>query len=108
MKCADILNEAATLVGGARNDQHGDKHDNFINIARYWTAHLHAKGLIVGSLDAEDVALMMVLLKVARTKTGCFNKDDYLDLCGYGGIAYELADSKDHFGIDPGDGYVKG
>lgn len=92
MKCADLLKEVAKLVGGDRNDQHGDKHDNFANIARLWTSFMRAKSVDV-TISAEDVALMMVLLKVARTKTGCYNKDDYADMVGYGSIAYELADN---------------
>ncbi len=91
MKCADLLREVADLVGGDRNDQHGDKHANFHNIAGLWTAYLEAKNVDC-RLTPEDVALMMVLLKVARTRTGCYNKDDFTDMCGYASIAYELAD----------------
>jgi hypothetical protein len=45
---------------------------------------------------------MMVLLKVARTRTGCYNKDDFTDMCGYASIAYELADCY-AFDFDPGE-----
>jgi Domain of unknown function (DUF6378) len=34
---------------------------------------------------------MMVLLTVARTKTGAFNRDDYVDAAGDAGIAAEAA-----------------
>ena len=40
---------------------------------------------------------MMVLLKVARTKTGAHNPDDYIDMTGYAAIAAELAD-REHAG----------
>ena len=33
----------------------------------------------------------MVLLKVARTKTGSLNRDDFVDMVGYAGLAGEIA-----------------
>ena len=55
------------------------------NIAALWSAYLGMP------ITARDAALMMVLLKVARTKTGAFNLDDYVDAAGYAGIAAEVA-----------------
>ena len=43
-------------------------------------------------LNGLDVALMMTLLKVARTKAGSHNPDDYVDMVGYSAIAGELAE----------------
>jgi len=40
---------------------------------------------------------VLVLLKVARTKTGAHNPDDYIDMTGYAAIAAELAD-REHAG----------
>ena len=34
---------------------------------------------------------MMVLLKIARSKTGTFNLVDFVDAAGYAGIAAEVA-----------------
>ena len=42
-------------------------------------------------INAVQVALMMNLLKVARTKTGDFNLDDFVDMTGYAGCAGEIA-----------------
>ena len=42
-------------------------------------------------ITARDAALMMMLLKVARTKTGTYNPDDYVDAAGYSAIAAEVA-----------------
>jgi hypothetical protein len=86
--------EAAALVGGDRAVQHGDKLINHQNIAALWTAWLYRRGLIseVSELSAHDAAVMMVLLKVARTLTGAHNPDDYRDGVGYLAIAGSLAD----------------
>jgi len=85
MKNSDILNIASQLVNNDRNDQHGDMTTNHINIAKLWSAY---KGV---EFTAHDVAVMMALLKIARTKIGKVNPDDYVDACGYLGIAGEIA-----------------
>lgn len=86
MKAEDICKKAAELVGGDRAVTHGDKIENHWNIAALWSAYLGVE------ISARQVALMLALLKIARTKTGAHNPDDYVDLCGYGSIAGEIAD----------------
>lgn len=76
---------AADLVSGNRNDQHGDKHENHKNIARLWSAYLDFE------ISALQAAQMMALLKIARTKTGSYNEDDYIDQIGYAACAGEIA-----------------
>tara|TARA_X000000950_G_scaffold214758_1_gene258375 strand:+ start:1429 stop:1692 length:264 start_codon:yes stop_codon:yes gene_type:complete len=85
MKNNDILNLASQLVNEDRNKQHGDITENHINIAKLWSAY---KGV---EFTAHEVAIMMTLLKIARTKQGSVNPDDYIDASGYIGIAGEIA-----------------
>tara|TARA_R110000823_G_scaffold242581_1_gene367027 strand:- start:145 stop:462 length:318 start_codon:yes stop_codon:yes gene_type:complete len=91
MKAEDTLNKAASLVGGDRANTHGDKEANHSNIANLWAAYLRNKPLDDECLTPHDVAMMMVLLKVARTQAGSHNPDDYVDMAGYAGIAGGLA-----------------
>jgi len=91
MKASEIATEAARLVNGDRNATHGDMMKNHQNIADLWNAYIGNRPNWEGELTAVDVALMMALLKVARTQTGTFNADDYTDLCGYAAIAGEIA-----------------
>ncbi len=86
-----ILHQAAKLVDGDRDNQHGNKHDNFRNIATMWNAYINTMKHPL-KLQSKDVAKMMVLLKLARTQTGNFNEDDYVDMAGYTGCAAELED----------------
>lgn len=79
-----VIASALALTGGDRASQHGDKVDNHQNIAALWTAFLGHP------ITADQVALMMVLLKVARTKTGSLNRDDFVDMAGYAGVAGEI------------------
>jgi hypothetical protein len=84
MKAEEICRKAAELVAGDRAEQHGDMHENFANIAELWSAWLG-----VGITKA-DVAAMMALLKLARTKSGAKNEDDAVDAAGYCGIMGQL------------------
>lgn len=89
---ASIAIEAANLVSGNRQKDYGNKWDNHLNIAKMWNAYLGGKGVDT-YLEPHDVALMMILLKMARTLTGdAFHKrDTYVDIVGYGAIAGVLA-----------------
>ncbi len=85
LAAAEICARAAALVQGERQTIHGDKVQCLQNIADLWSAYLGA------TVAAHDAALMLVLLKVARTKTGTYNVDDYVDVAGYAGCAGEIA-----------------
>ena len=80
----EILSEAIRLVGTDRQKDYGDKVENHNNIAKLWSAYL---GI---SVTAHDVALMMVLLKMARTKLGQVSRDTYIDMSAYSAIAGEI------------------
>lgn len=85
-----ILDAATTCVCKERNDQYGEPEDCFQDIANLWAAY---KGV---DFDPFDVAMMMALLKVARAKANPQHTDNYVDLCGYGSIAGELANKEDN------------
>lgn len=95
MQAVEICSKAAELVGGDRAKTHGDKKFNHDAIARLWNAYLANKWKASrGSIEvsAADVALMMALLKIARTQSGGTHHDDnYVDLAGYAGVAGEIA-----------------
>tara|TARA_R100000655_G_C2920814_1_gene182263 strand:- start:426 stop:695 length:270 start_codon:yes stop_codon:yes gene_type:complete len=84
MKSNQFLNQASVLVQGQREKDYGDKVDNHNNIAKLWSAYLDIK------IEAHDVAIMMALLKVARTKLGAVSKDTYIDMSAYSAIAGEI------------------
>jgi hypothetical protein len=84
MKTREILEEATKLASGQRQIDYGDKTENHCNIARLWSAYL---GYTVSS---HDVAILMCLLKIARTKLGAISKDTYMDMAAYSAIAGEI------------------
>jgi hypothetical protein len=79
------LREAATIITGERDAQYGGPEENFDRIARIWEVILNTK------ITREDVAMMMVGLKVARysSKSG-FQPDTWVDIAGYAGCGYEV------------------
>tara|TARA_A100000172_G_C3018936_1_gene102454 strand:+ start:319 stop:588 length:270 start_codon:yes stop_codon:yes gene_type:complete len=84
MKSNQFLNQASVLVQGQREKDYGDKVENHSNIAKLWSAYLDIP------VTAHDVAILMSLLKVARTKLGAVSKDTYVDMSAYGAIAGEI------------------
>lgn len=86
---ADILLKASELVSGDRDRQHGAKRQNFQNIADAWNAHFGAR--LTSPITAAEVGVMMALMKLARTKSGELNVDDFIDCAGYAACAAEIA-----------------
>ena len=81
----EALREAAKLITGDRDTQYGGPEENFGRIAKVWS-------MILGvEISNEDVAMMMVGLKVARyaSKSG-FQPDTWVDIAGYAGCGYEV------------------
>lgn len=81
----EALREAATIIAGDRDKQYGGPEENFTRIAKIWSVILSTE------ISAEDVAMMMVGLKVARyaSKSG-FQPDTWVDIAGYAGCGYEV------------------
>ena len=79
----DLLTTAMQLVGGDRHKDYGDKVKNHKNIAKLWAAYKDVE------ITPHDVAIMMVLLKIARTKLGAVSSDTYIDGSAYMSIAGE-------------------
>jgi hypothetical protein len=77
-----ILDEAASAVDGSRQENYGHPAINFSRIAEYWTTHLKSK-LNGSALLPEDVAAMMILLKVARLANSPSHRDSIVDIAGY-------------------------
>ncbi len=91
MRAIHILGRATELVGGDRANTHGDMRKVHDSIATLWNAYLRIRTEPADPLTGADVAMMMVLLKAARTQNGRMNADDAIDGAGYFGIYGELS-----------------
>lgn len=88
-----ILKAARACVCCDREDEHGDPRDNFLLVASLWESYL-AAGCIAADaeicINTEDVAAMMMLLKIARIGTGRISMDNWIDCAGYAALGGEL------------------
>ena len=86
----EILNEAANLIVGQRQQDYGTPEENFQRMADY--ANIHFKKNLENNIpiSARQTAEYMILLKMARTINSP-TRDSYVDIGGYAGIAGELA-----------------
>lgn len=90
-----ILEEAARVVAVRAGDSYGPYEKSLSEIAVYWRVYLMVRGDKT-DLGPLDVALMMVLLKLARAKASPGYVDNYIDIAGYAALAGGLggADTK--------------
>ena len=91
----EILDAAKACVCGAREGEYGSPEDNFETIGLYWGIHLRAAhpelNMPLNGITAEDVAVMMALMKAARIATGTGTADSYVDLAGYAACGGEIS-----------------
>ena len=78
-----ILDEAKGIINGERQDVYGSPEDSFALIAEYWSSYLE-KTVVSG-----DVAMMMVLFKLAR-ESHQHKRDNLVDAAGYLGILGDM------------------
>lgn len=88
MKAKEVCETAARLVSQDRAMEYGDKDALHARVARLWAAY---KGV---AFTKHDVAIFMILLKVARAGNNGNHTDNYVDIAGYAGIAAEMGDDK--------------
>ena len=82
-----VLREAEKCVCGHREQDYGTPEDSFQKIGTFWTAYLD----YATKIDAEDVASMMALLKIARISENPQHMDSWVDLAGYASCGGEIA-----------------
>lgn len=89
---ADILHAAEMCVCGQREQDYGTPEDNFETIAKLWETYLRRACVDEAGcvyIDANDVAMMMALLKIARIAAGGGKADSWIDLAGYAACGAE-------------------
>lgn len=96
MKSGEMLEKAVQIVGGERAKDYGDKLQNHQRIANLWnewlretrkTENMVSEGNII---HPYDVAMMMLLVKVARLMHSPGHQDSHIDIAGYASILEEI------------------
>lgn len=88
MTRSELLDKAKETVCKDRVTQYGKPEKSFSFIAQLWESYLNEKGADC-SLVAEDVANMMILLKVAR-EAHSPKVDNFIDIAGYAACGNEV------------------
>lgn len=80
---SEILGEAQAITHRDRNQTNGDPGPHFVQLARLWSAYL---GTDIGP---QDVAALLILLKVSRLSRSPGERDHWVDICGYAACGAE-------------------
>ena len=83
----ECLTAAIDVVCKDRQNTYGSPEDNFKLIADLWSTYTGTK------ISPRDVAVMMILLKTARVRTGINHSDNFVDIAGYAACAAEIGES---------------
>lgn len=78
-----VLVEADQIVNGNRDQQYGEPENNFGLISRLWSGYLAVE------VQPHDVAVMMMLLKVARIRNAPGKVDHWIDIAGYAACGFD-------------------
>lgn len=87
-----LLERAIDITSNDRNKAYGNPEDNFTNIAAYWSNYLSQSARIDITFTAQDVAHMMILMKMARLATNPSHEDSLVDIAGYAACAADCQD----------------
>lgn len=90
MNRQDFINQLGATVLSDRRKTYGPPEKNFEIIAELWNAYWHNKG--AENFAAQDIAVMMVLMKVARLIETPEHLDSWIDIAGYAACGAELVE----------------
>jgi len=89
----ETLERAYTLVTGERNRTYGPPRKNLEITAQIWSAQL--AHVLLRPLRPDEVAQLMVGLKLARLVESPDHADTWVDVAGYAAIGAEVATVKE-------------
>lgn len=91
VKTPTTINQIAEeLINGQRQQDYGDKLSNFTQIAMLFSGVLAHKLNPGTTITADDVALLMIQVKVARLAKTPTHFDSIVDIAGYAGCLSKL------------------
>lgn len=90
----ELLSKAIEVTEGARQQHYGSPEDNFKNIADLWQLYLSQRfeNADEPEIKTTDVAIMMLLMKVARLVNDPHHDDSWLDIAGYAACGSQCAE----------------
>ena len=95
-----ILRDVESLITKDRINKHGNPEDSFNSIADFWNCYLRNKFKVEINLVAEDVCMLMSLMKHARYIQNPSVEDNIVDIIGYAANAFEQRGKNEEKGSD--------
>jgi len=89
-----MLQQAQETISGPREQEYGNKLQNFSQISMIWQGILAPKMLPDSVITPEDVALLMIGVKMARLAKSPDHFDSILDVAGYAGCYSHLQEDR--------------
>lgn len=87
-----VLQEAERIINGQRREDYGGALESFDRIGRLWAVVLGVE------VSAEQVALCLIQLKVARAMQGIsagkLHRDSIVDIAGYAGCLEKIDEER--------------
>lgn len=95
-----ILGRAEDIVMGRGQHENGDPGPHFVKLAQLWSAYLGRQ------IGPQDVAALLMLLKISRLSRGPGNPDHWIDIIGYAACGAESVEYSERIGlsVEPLDG----
>lgn len=84
-----LLDEAASLILGDRNNAYGPPHQDFQRTADMVTAMWGDKLIDGARIEAHDIAQFVICIKLSRLQWSPQKRDNWTDIVGYAGCGYE-------------------
>ncbi len=85
-----ILLQAEKITNGQRQKDYGNAKSNHDRIAALWTAFLQGRRHPDSPLAADEVAIMMILMKLARLMWSPGHQDTLVDVAGYANVISKM------------------
>lgn len=93
VKKQSILEEAITIVHGARQQDYGHPLDNHGATAQMWSAYLSRKLRVAVELSPEDVCFLNIMQKISR-QANRPTRDNIVDCAGYAANVEMIQDER--------------
>lgn len=89
-----VLDTAKQYICGPREEAYGSPEEGFKLTATLWETYLRSRCVPPGyviSIEPEDVAIMMALLKISRLAATPDHMDGWIDIAGYAALGGEIS-----------------
>lgn len=99
-----VLKEAEDIIYGDREKTYGHPSKNLATIAQMWSSYINSAveplynvdgTEITLEIEPKDVAILMMLVKVARFANDPTHRDNLVDICGYAALVERCDEARD-------------